>query len=198
MVLLSHFTILIRNIKHYQQSIKNMNSYKYYHKLTTNIICFLLAYQTNYAQILHPQLAMSSMGSMGNTSGLSAAINFKSNANCIDVQSGIAVLNGSKGFGEFVVNCTEKQSFNTLGVNMYPNPVISKSKIKFTNTPPLTENFNITIWTAEGTLVKSLQATGYHIFQGLLLNISDISPGTYVLKIESPAYIEALKFIKTN
>ncbi len=157
-------------------------------------ISFLITVHTNYAQ----QLTMSSMGSMGNTSGLSAAINFKSNTNCIDVQSGIAVLNGTKGFGEFAVNCKLKQQFNMLGLKLFPNPVKTSSKLKFTNTPPLTENFNVTIWSAEGDLVKTLKASGYNIFQGIIMDFSTITPGGYVLKIESSQYLEALKFIKTN
>lgn len=158
------------------------------------LIVFFITVHTSYAQ----QLTMSSMGSMGNTSGLSAAINFKSNSNCIDVQSGIAVLNGTKGFGAFVVNCEEKQQFNMLGLKLYPNPVRTSSKLKFTNTPPLTENFNITIWSTEGELVKTLKASGYTLFQGIIMDLSAITPGGYVLKIESTQYIEALKFIKTN
>jgi hypothetical protein len=158
------------------------------------LIVFFITVHTSYAQ----QLTMSSMGSMGNTSGLSAAINFKSNSNCIDIQSGIAVLNGTKGFGAFVVNCEVKQQFNMLGLKLYPNPVRTSSKLKFTNTPPLTENFNITIWSAEGELVKTLNASGYTLFQGIIMDLSAITPGGYVIKIESTQYIEALKFIKTN
>ena len=169
-----------------------LNTPKY--KIAPLVIGILFTVQTSYAQ----QLTMSSMGILDNTSSLSAAINFKSNANCIDVQSGIAVLNGFKGYGEFVVNCSVKQQFNILGVKMFPNPVITRSKIKFTNTPSLIENFNITIWNTEGELVKSMKESGYNIFQGLLIDFSTLSPGGYILKIESPEYIEALKFIKTN
>ena len=60
------------------------------------------------------------------------------------------------------------------------------------------KNFNITIWNTEGELVKSMKESGYNIFQGLLIDFSTLSPGGYILKIESPEYIEALKFIKTN
>jgi hypothetical protein len=164
------------------------------YKTAPLLICILFTVQTNYAQ----QLTMSSMGILENTSSLSAAINFKSNANCIDVQSGIAVFNGFKGYGEFVVNCSVKQQFNMLGVKMFPNPVTTISKIKFTSTPTLTENFNITIWNSQGEFIKSLKGTGYNIFQGLLIDFSTLTPGAYILQIESPEYIEALKFIKAN
>jgi hypothetical protein len=42
------------------------------------------------------------------------------------------------------------------------------------------------------------QVTGLQIFQGLQLNFSELSAGNYILKIESPQFIEALKFIKIN
>jgi len=169
-----------------------LNTPKY--KIAPLIIGILCSVQTNYAQ----QLTMSSIGILENTSSLSAAINFKSNANCIEVQSGIAVFNGFKGYGEFIVNCSVKQQFNILGVKIFPNPVITSSKIKFTNTPSLTTNFSITIWNTEGELIKSRKESGYTIFQGLLIDFSTLSPGGYILKIESPEYIEALKFIKTD
>ena len=72
------------------------------------------------------------------------------------------------------------------------------SKIKFINTPPQTEIFNISIWNADGTFIKSLSSSGYTIFQGMLIDLSNIAPGGYVLKIESPQYLEALKFIKAD
>jgi hypothetical protein len=62
----------------------------------------------------------------------------------------------------------------------------------------LTEIFNLTILTTEGLLIKSQKETGYNIFQGLNIDLSDLIVGTYVLKIESPAYIDAIKFIKTK
>lgn len=181
---------MIKYLQYLNNIVLNLHKSKFF----SILIVLLIITHTNYAQ----QLIMSSMGSLSNNSGLSASINFKSNANCIDVQSGIAVLNSTKGYGEFVVNCAVKQQFNILGIKMYPNPVKNSTKIKFTNTPPLAEYFNITIWNAEGALIKSVKETGYNIFQGLLIELSTIPSGGYILKIESPEYLEALKFIKTN
>lgn len=165
-------------------------------RFLTNTFILILALMANIAK--GQMYMVSSMGSLPNTSSNASAINFKSNALCIDVQSGIAVLNAKTTLGEFAINCTIDQKINTLGLKLYPNPAQSISKLKFINTPPLNEIFNVSIWNPEGYLMNSRQATGYQIFQGLLLNLTEISSGNYILKIESPRFIEAIKFIKIN
>ena len=141
---------------------------------------------------------MSSTGAMPGTASNGLAINFNSIAACIDVQTGVAVLNGARGNGQFAINCEVTLRYNSLGIKMYPNPVNNLTKVKFNNTPPLTETFNLTIWTTEGFLIKTQKETGYNLFQGLNIDLSALIAGTYVLKIESPAYVDAIKFIKTN
>ncbi len=141
---------------------------------------------------------MSSVGIIPGTASNGLAINFNSIAACIDVQTGVAVLNGARGNGQFAINCEVIMKFNSLGIKMYPNPVNNATKVKLNNTPPLTETFNLTIWTAEGFLIKTQKETGFNLFQGLNIDLSALIAGTYVLKIESPAYMDAIKFIKTN
>ncbi len=144
------------------------------------------------------QFMISSMGSFPSTLSNANAINFKSNTNCINVQTGIAVFNSKLNNGEFNINCTIVQKLNTLGIGLYPNPTQSYSKLKFTKNPPLQEIFKLSIWNPEGNLMNVRQVTGLQIFQGLQLNFSELSAGNYILKIESPQFIEALKFIKIN
>ena len=141
---------------------------------------------------------MSSVGAMPGTASNGLAIQFNSIAACIDVQTGVAVLNGARGNGQFAINCDVTMKFNSLGIKMFPNPVSNSAKIKLNNTPPLTENFNLTIWTTEGMLVRTQKETGYNLFQGLNIDLSALIAGTYILKIESPDYMDAIKFIKTN
>jgi hypothetical protein len=159
-----------------------------------SIIMLFFVHSTTKAQMF----MVSSMGSFPNTSSNASAINFKSTALCIDVQSGIAVLNAKTSLGEFAINCSIDQKINTLGLKLYPNPTQSISTLKFINTPPLNEIFNVSIWNPEGYLINTRQATGYQIFQGMILHLNDISAGNYILKIESPRFIEAIKFIKIN
>jgi hypothetical protein len=141
---------------------------------------------------------MSSVGAMAGTSSNGLAINFNSIAACIDVQTGVAVLNGARGNGQFAINCEVTMKFNTLGIKMFPNPVNNATKVKLNNTPPLTETFNLTIWTTEGLLIKTQKETGYNLFQGLNMDLSALVAGTYILKVESVGYMDAIKFIKTN
>jgi len=144
------------------------------------------------------QIVMSSIGMMGNASSTISALNFKSIASCIDVQSGVAVLNGARGNGQFAMNCEVTMKINSLGVRLFPNPVNHFSKIKLNNTPPLTETFSLSIWTTEGALIRSQKETGYNLFQGLNIDLSELTNGAYILKIESQNYMDAIKFIKAN
>ncbi len=158
---------------------------------------FLLISKNSLAQ-LSPAFTMSSVGIIGNTNSNATAISFKSIANCLDVQTGIAVLNGSRANGQFVTNCDVNVKFNTLGIKLYPNPVLSTTKVKFINTPPLTENFNVSVWTMEGGILFSRKETGYNIYQGVIVDMRMLIAGSYILKIESANYADAIKFIKAN
>ena len=144
------------------------------------------------------QIVMSSIGMMVNASSTINALNFKSSTTCIDVQSGVAVLNGKRGNGQFAMNCEVTMKINSLGVRLFPNPVNHNTKIKLNNTPPLTETFSLSIWTTEGALIRSQKETGYNLFQGLNIDLSGLTNGAYILKIESQKYMDAIKFIKAN
>jgi hypothetical protein len=154
--------------------------------------------QSLQAQQLTGAFIMSSVGGLNNMSNNSMAVTFSSNAACLNVQNGTAVLTGDRGSGNFAINCEVKTNYNTLGIKLYPNPVVATTKIKFINTPPLNELFNISIWGADGFKITSGKTTGYQIFQGMPLDFSMLQAGTYIIQIESDKYIDALKFIKAN
>jgi hypothetical protein len=160
------------------------------------IFCMLISNIT-IAQSM-PAFTMSSVGIIGNTKSNATAINFLSNANCIDVQTGIAVLSGTRANGQFVINCDVPVQFNALGIKLFPNPVVGLTKVKFLNTPPLTEYFNLTVWTMEGAMAISRKETGYNIYQGVIIDMGKLIAGTYIIKIESANYVDAIKFIKAN
>jgi hypothetical protein len=154
--------------------------------------------QNSYAQALSGSFIMSSIGSIQNMSNNSMAVTFTSNANCLNIQNGAAVLTGERGVGLFAINCEVNTKFNTLGIKLYPNPVIATTKIKFINTPPLNEQFNISIWGADGFKITSGKATGYELYQGMPLDFSMLHAGSYIIRIESEKYQDALKFKKAN
>jgi hypothetical protein len=154
--------------------------------------------QSIQAQQLTGAFIMSSVGGLNNMSNNSMAVTFSSNATCLNVQNGTAVLTGDRGTGNFAVNCEVKSKYNTLGIKLYPNPVIATTKIKFINTPSLNDQFNISIWGADGFKITSGKASGYELFQGMPLDFSLLQAGSYIIQIESDKYTDALKFIKAN
>ena len=154
--------------------------------------------QIMHAQELSGSFIMSSVGGIQNMSNNSMAVTFASNAACLNVQNGSAVLTGERGTGSFAVNCEVNTKFNTLGIKLYPNPVGVNTKVKFVNTPPLNDNFTITVWGNQGEKISSSNASGYEIYQGKLMNFSTLVSGSYIIQIESTKYSDALKFIKAN
>ena len=151
-----------------------------------------------HTQTLSGSFIMSSVGGIQNMSNNSMAVTFTSNAACLNVQNGAAVLTGERGSGTFAVNCEVNTKFNTLGIKLYPNPVGANTKVKFINTPPLNDKFSITVWGSQGQKISSSNATGYEIYQGKLMNFSTLVSGSYIIQIESDKYRDALKFIKAN
>jgi len=154
--------------------------------------------QSIQAQQLTGAFIMSSVGGLNNMSNNSMAVTFSSSATCLNVQNGTAVLTGDRGTGNFAINCEVKSKYNTLGIKLYPNPVIATTKVKFLNTPPLNDQFTISIWGTDGFKITSGRATGYELFQGMPLDFSMLQAGSYIIQIESEKYRDALKFLKAN
>ena len=140
---------------------------------------------------------MSSTGSFPDMPSVSAAVQFTSSNSCIDVQTGVAVLEGERGTGIFAINCEMPSNINTLG-NVYPNPSVSNAKIKFVHTPPLTEIFNVTVVRVDGVILMQSVETGYNLFVGKSIDVSRLPAATYIIKLESAHYIDAVQFIKAN
>jgi hypothetical protein len=176
-----------------------MNRFIKYIILPANFLLFALAFpQSLKAQLLTGTFIMSSVGGIENVSNNSMAISFISSSICLNVQNGTAVLTGDRGTGNFAINCEVKTMFNSLGIKLYPNPVIATTKIKFINPPPLNDQFNISIWGADGFKITSGKATGFELFQGVPLDFSMLQAGTYIIQIESEKYRDAFKFIKAD
>jgi hypothetical protein len=151
-----------------------------------------------HAQVNNGAFIMSSVGVINNFSNNSMALTFSSNSNCLNVQNGAAVLTGDRGNGLFAANCEIITKINSLGIQLLPNPVSDFTKVKFMNTPPLYDNFIITILGLDGSRITNLNATGYELFQGKQINLSSLSSGTFFIQIESSKYIDAIKFIKVK
>jgi hypothetical protein len=141
---------------------------------------------------------MSSVGSIQNWSNNSMSVTFSSNLACLNIQNGIAILNSEKGTGLFEMNCKVDVKFNALGIQLFPNPVNNISKLKFLNKPLLIENFVITVWTADGFKLFNLKASADELLLGKNIDFSSLTSGSFVIQVESPNYIDALKFVKAK
>ena len=173
-------------------------------KLSIPIVLLLsILLTTSKSMILHAQekngaFIMSSVGVINNFSNNSMALTFSSISNCLNVQNGAAVLTGDRGNGLFAANCETITKINSLGIQLLPNLVSDFTKVKFKNTPPLYDNFIITILGLDGSRITNISATGYELFQGKQINLSSLSSGTFFIQIESSKYIDAIKFIKAK
>lgn len=179
--------------------MKLVNKFNLRSILSKLVAIWVLAFpQSIKAQEISGAFIMSSVGSIQNFSNNSMAVTFSSSSNCLNLQNGAAVLTGERGTGLFATNCIVNTKYNSLGIKLFPNPVIATTKIKFINTPPLNDQFNISIWGAEGFKITSGKATGYELFQGMTLDFSMLQAGSYIIQIESEKYRDALKFIKAK
>ena len=143
-------------------------------------------------------ILMSSMGMLPGTTNNASAIMFKSNTTCIDVQSGLTIFNQSRSMGEFNINCIVAQQFNVLGMKLFPNPVVSNARLKLNNLPSINQVFNVSVWDNQGNLISNTRETSIQLFQGITLSLNHLVAGSYILKIESPLYLEAIKFIRVK
>lgn len=143
-------------------------------------------------------ILMSSMGMLPGTTNNAASIMFKSNTTCIDVQTGISLFNNSTRLGEFNINCTLAHQFNVLGMKLFPNPVTTNAKLRLTNSPSVNQEFKLKVWDNQGNLILQTKETSAQLYQGSTLNLQHLIAGSYLLTIESPLYMEAIKFIKVK
>lgn len=141
---------------------------------------------------------MSSVGSIRNWSNNSMSVTFTSNLACLNIQNGTAVLNSESGTGLFELNCKVDLKFNTLGIQLFPNPVKAISKLKFLGKPLLNEHFIITVWSADGFKLLNAKATADELLLGKNIDFSSLTSGSFVIQVESPNYVDALKFIKAK
>jgi hypothetical protein len=176
-----------------------MNSYFKNNIITVILTNTILVFpQIVDAQKLNGVFIMSSVAGLKNMANISMPVTFNSNSSCINIQNGAALLNRYTGIGTFNINCEVDIKFNTLGIKLYPNPVIGITTLKSMISPPFNNPFKISIWGIHGYKITSGKATGHELFQGMVLDFSMLQVGTYIIQIESEKLYDAFKFIKVN
>ena len=164
--------------------------------ISTTILLF--PPKSSKAQNTGSAIVMSSVGSIQNISNNSMALSFNSNIACLNIQNGTIVLTGEKGTGDFDLNCKSKAKFNSLGIQLSPNPVNAIAHLKSSNTPPLNETFLITIWGMDGFKIMTEKMTSSEFILGKKIDFSKLTAGTFIIQVESSNFVDALKFIKSK
>lgn len=167
------------------------------------VVLILIIFFTFFNTKVNAQTTAFMISSVGPVSGgtvsttaMATAINLSSVTNCIDVKSGLVVLNGIRNTGEFAMSCEVNLQINKLGIRMFPNPVETTTKVKLTKTLAVDQYFNVSIWNTEGVQIKNSKELGSALLQGITMDLSFLMAGTYVLKVESQNYVDVVKFIK--
>jgi hypothetical protein len=162
------------------------------------LICGILASNFLYSQNQVNAITFSSVGVITNFSNNSMPFHFTSKNGCVDVQNGVAVLIGERSKGNFIVNCKTPVKLNSLGTVLYPNPVSTKTTIRFTKKPLYDEDFVLAVLSIEGNLLFSAKVSASELALGRVVNLSGINLGTYLITVESSHYKETIKFLRTN
>lgn len=173
----------------------NGNSLK---RISVILLCFIMASNSLCSQEIVHGITMSSVGVIGNLSNNSMPIHFTSKNECINIQNGVAVLIGDRSMGQFVINCKKSVKLNTLGAILYPNPIVNKTTLRFTQKPLFDEDFVLTVWSVEGNSLLSERVKASELVFGKVIYLSGLVSGTYLITVESGHYTEAIKFIKAN
>jgi len=148
------------------------------------------------AQSISGAYILSSIGTIQNVSNNSMPIIFASNTNCLQVNNGTSLFVGKVSDGNFNPNCEVNYKFNTLGIQIYPNPVNDYAKIQLTKNVPLADEFFISVWSIDGYQVSKIKSTGFELRGGRTLDLNNIGSGSYIVQIESSNSFDTLKFIK--
>ena len=152
------------------------NNYKLLHVIALVSIYFCVGFSQLNAQTV--PFTMSAVGEFPETPCVSAAIQFTSSISCNDVQTDVAVLEGERGAGLFAINCELTSNINTLGINMYPYPSVSQTKIKFIHTAHPTKTFQVTVVKVDGLKRISCGESGYHLFIGKSIEVNRLQTVT--------------------
>lgn len=159
---------------------------------------FLLGFNKVVGQMSMPY-QFSSLGLLdGMETASSGPIVFQSQSDCLDLVTGIPVFIADRKGGTFVMNCMAIEDGKKLALVLYPNPVIEKTLLRASLRPVLSRNFIVRIFNLSGAIVLQKKVTALEIFAGVLLDVSNLSKGNYIISTESENYREQISFIKAN
>jgi len=163
---------------------------------------FILVYLCISNFCMAQSLSFSRVGSIGTFSDggyvSSLAISFNRNAECVKLNTGVSLFGSLLGQKEFVVFCKAVSAGEDIEFNLYPNPVVTYTRLVATGMSIAMTQLDMTIVDALGRLVRreKLQASGLRT--GYVLNVGSLSAGNYFLRVEASGFNKVIPFVKVH
>jgi hypothetical protein len=172
-------------------------------KGTYLFIIMLLACTTGMAQLSVP-FTMSPLATSSGvyTSNGGSPIVMEGNAKCLNVSSGLGVLNvNNSGKGVFGASCIETPPVATVLVslttlNLYPNPTHSTSILKCEGQFDANLSGQVRIMSIDGKMMMSKMVPMKDIQAGYMIDASSYAAGNYVVTLDFMNQHYSKKLIK--
>ena len=158
-------------------------------------------YNTSVAQIN----MVYSIGCVGNTNAktpvYSGAVAIDGKA-CFNLANGVNTYEQGKS-GLFTNNCEVipsviERNIIKLNLRVFPNPVVTTVTVKSLDVLQVSEALLVTVYDISGQLVKTTKTNFYELGKGVVMNLTGLANGVYVLRVASPTASAEFKLIKVD
>lgn len=167
-------------------------------KLLLHIILLLLAPATAWLQ---PKVAMRVSATGKPSSGgrvLSLPVSVSKNADCLRLNTGLAVYMAERGTGVFVLACKTNTETPDVEIKLFPNPVYTYARLVSMALLRQENHLTLTVLDAAGRIVLTLQRPADQLYAGISIELSRLGAGSYFLRIDGKEIHRVIPFIKVN
>ncbi|MES2374248.1 MAG: T9SS type A sorting domain-containing protein [Bacteroidota bacterium] len=151
-----------------------------------------------------------SMGVVGSVDAkqpvYSGAVIVDGNKACFNLASGAKTFAKPKE-GLFDNNCLENHAsvrqetpgtVVKLNLSVFPNPVVTTVTVKSLDLLQIPDAVMVTVYGINGQLIKTAKTNFSELGRGLMMDLSGVRNGVYVLKVSSPSASAEFKLIKVD
>lgn len=150
---------------------------------------FILAVSCIFNYCFAQSMSFSRVGCVGSLADggyvASLPVSFNSVADCIKLNTGVSLFGSTLGHKEFVVFCKPVSADENLEIQLYPNPVVSYTRLVATGVDLSLSQVNLTIVDAAGRVVWREKVYGTALRTGYVLKIGHFSAGNYFLRVDA-------------
>jgi Secretion system C-terminal sorting domain len=114
---------------------------------------------------------------------------------CLQLHTGLSLFYAKKSTGLFTVDCTSQDSIQPIRFLFYPNPVFSQATLSVSLWLS-NQSVQLRIVDALGRTVRKQVISSASLYNGQVLELSQLSSGVYFLEISHASLQKIIKFIK--